>query len=61
MNISKDEYLKLKICELKLNLLERGGVDNWEWYNESLNPENEKSYNEMVDEIKEKIKYGSMD
>lgn len=26
--------------EQKLKLLENGGVDNWEWYGDSLNPDN---------------------
>ena len=26
--------------EQKLTLLENGGVDNWEWYEDSLNPDN---------------------
>lgn len=26
--------------EQKLKLLENGGVDNWEWYEDSLNPDN---------------------
>ena len=29
INISKKEYFELKKAELKLNLLEGGGVDNW--------------------------------
>lgn len=27
--------------EQKLKLLENGGVDNWEWYGDSLNPNND--------------------
>lgn len=46
MEITKEEYYRLKKAELELNLLEIGGVDNWEWYGESLNPEGEESFEE---------------
>jgi hypothetical protein len=48
ITISKKEYFNLRKSELKLNLLETGGVDNWEYYGESLNPENEKSLNDLI-------------
>jgi hypothetical protein len=31
MEISKEEYYRLKCAELKLDMLEAGGVDNWDW------------------------------
>lgn len=34
--ISKKEYEELKDRNRKLSALEAGGVDNWEWYSESL-------------------------
>jgi hypothetical protein len=54
VTITKDAYLRLRKAEIKLNMLKRGGVDNWEWYGESLNPEGEMSYEEEIEAI-EKI------
>ena len=34
--ISKKEYEELMERNRKLSALESGGVDNWEWYSESL-------------------------
>lgn len=34
--IKADEFLELLQDSIKLNALEAGGVDNWEWYEESL-------------------------
>lgn len=34
--ISKEEYEELLERDRKLSALEAGGVDNWEWYDESL-------------------------
>ncbi len=36
MSISKKEYEELLDRNRKLSALEAGGVDNWEWYGESL-------------------------
>lgn len=36
VTISKEEYEQLKRDSYKLACLEAGGVDNWEWYGESL-------------------------
>jgi hypothetical protein len=36
ITISKTEYDRLNDRDLKLSYLEAGGVDNWEWYSESL-------------------------
>lgn len=47
--ISAERLKKLERMEAKLNALEAGGVDNWEWYGESL-----KEYN-LENEIEEKI------
>ena len=55
ITISKQEYFNLKSCELCLSLLEAGGVDNWEWYGESLNPDGELSYFEKIEELKKEI------
>lgn len=40
INISVKRYLKLLNDERTLQHLHNGGVDNWEWYSESL-PEEE--------------------
>ena len=37
ITISKKEYLSLLVTAEVLTRLEIGGVDNWEWYGESLN------------------------
>ena len=36
IEISIDEYERLMNREEKLCALENGGVDNWEWYEESM-------------------------
>jgi hypothetical protein len=38
ITIPKKLYDKLVDRDFKLACLERGGVDNWEWYGESLQP-----------------------
>jgi len=40
ITITKKLFLQLQINSEILNRLDSGGVDNWEWYEESLNPEN---------------------
>ena len=34
VKISKTELKELLVCALKLDVLERDGVDNWTWYME---------------------------
>jgi hypothetical protein len=34
--IPRKEYAELQDAKQKLQCLEAGGVDNWEWYGESL-------------------------
>jgi len=36
VTITKQEYLDLLKSQKKLEALESGGVDNWEWYYQSL-------------------------
>ena len=36
ITISTDTYNRLVAAERELNALIAGGVDNWEWYSESL-------------------------
>ena len=52
ITISKIEYFNLKKAELELTLLEHGGVDNWDWYGDSLNPDNELSLDEKIEQLK---------
>ena len=56
MGYSAQRLKELERAEAKLNALEAGGVDNWEWYGESLkeyNAENEIEENrdELIDEL----------
>ncbi|TDI97004.1 MAG: hypothetical protein E2O29_01855 [Deltaproteobacteria bacterium] len=52
ITITKEEYLSLKCAQEELDRLEVGGVDNWEWYEDSLNPDGSLS----LDDYKEKLK-----
>ena len=36
IKISQEEYDRLIKVDRKMDALEKGGVDNWEWYSESL-------------------------
>ena len=48
--IPKEELASLLRDSDKLHRLECGGVDNWEWYDESLNNDNEDpSYEKIQD------------
>lgn len=38
--VDENRLAELIRNEQKLTLLENGGVDNWEWYEDSLNPDN---------------------
>ena len=66
VTISKQEYKELLVDSLILSGLENGGVDNWEWYSESINDfldeckitygiENESEKVDLFDLISEKI------
>lgn len=46
--IPKNEFASLLRDSDKLSRLECGGVDNWEWYGESLN-DDDSSYEEIQD------------
>lgn len=61
VTISKEEYLRLLKSEEKLSLLEAGGVDNWDWYSESLFPDcdesgNGEDYDQACERLEEKVK-----
>lgn len=55
IEITKEEYVRLKIGEIKLDRLENGGVNNWEWYDESLNPEGEESLYKIKEQLKKEF------
>jgi hypothetical protein len=52
IQISKKEYFDLKVAQEILRRLEVGGVDNWEWYGESISSDSE----EDLDVFKQKLK-----
>ena len=47
--IPKNELASLLRDSDKLHRLECGGVDNWEWYGESLNDDEDPSYEKIQD------------
>ena len=47
--IPKNEFASLLRDSDKLSRLECGGVDNWEWYGESLNDYKDPSYEKIQD------------
>jgi hypothetical protein len=49
ITLTTDRLLELLNAEIKLSYLERGGVDNWEWYGEALNDYSE---DEAFEELK---------
>lgn len=60
VTINKSELAKMQRQIAKLNALEAGGVDNWEWYGESLdewNKENEldELYENAVHELHDRL------
>lgn len=55
VTISKQKYIELLIAEMELTRLESGGVDNWQWYSESLNPDNEPDFEQARNEIIEHV------
>jgi hypothetical protein len=61
ITMSLKEYYRLKKKELKLEMLEVGGLDNWQWYGESLYPEyavdDRKNYDERCNDLKNEILY----
>ena len=59
ISISKDRFADLLICEEELLRLEQGGVDNWSYYSESLNPEESDDYDTMCARIRKEVKNGS--
>ena len=58
ITISKKAYLRLLVASEELDRLEIGGVDNWEWYGESLNPDGKSDMDEF--EINEKVRIATL-
>jgi len=58
VTISKKLYLRLQVDSEMLTRLEVGGVDNWEWYGESLNPDDKPSLDEF--EENEEVRIGAL-
>lgn len=52
ITISTKEYVRLLVIEEQLTRLYAGGVDDWEWHGESLNPDNAPD----MDEFKKKLR-----
>lgn len=53
--ISKRDLCDLLITQEKMRRLEGGGVDNWEWYGESLNPDGEPDMDEAEEQIRKDV------
>lgn len=55
ITISREEYLRLRIDELKIIRLKAGGVDNWEWYGDSLNLDGDEPLEDAIERLKAEI------
>lgn len=55
VTITKNQYLQMQIDSEILTRLESGGVDDWEWYGESLNPDGEPDMDEFEENEKARI------
>ena len=53
ITITAQEYFDLKMARERLILLNCGGVDNWDWYGESLYGDD---LEENIDAIEERLK-----
>lgn len=53
--ITKTLYYNLKVEAETLRRLENGGVDNWEFYGEALNPEDECALDEFEEALEKKL------
>jgi len=62
VKISQTEYRKMQRNLAKLAALEAGGVDNWEWYGDSLSEWNkENDLEELADDFVDAINDISVD
>lgn len=55
ITITKERYYELCCAEVRLELLDGGGVDNWEGYGDSLYPDNGAGYEDRCTEIRQEI------
>jgi len=55
ITISASEYYDLKLSQETLSRLECGGVDNWEWHGESLNPDDEEDLDAFEENLEKEI------
>jgi len=55
VTISKQDYFDLRFTEEKMRLLEAGGIDNWEWYGESLHPDDGETLNDVEAQLRKEI------
>jgi len=55
VTITKNEYYNLRLEAERMRRLDCGGVDNWEWYGEALNPSDEQDIFGYEEELKEEI------
>lgn len=56
VKISKREYNDLLKAQRKLQALEDGGVDNWEWYSEALSElRKEEEFEDLLQEYTDSI------
>lgn len=55
VEISKERLAELLRKEQELRLLENGGVDNWDWYDYSLNPDDGITYDDIQDMSNDKV------
>lgn len=51
VTITKEQYYYLKCAEAKLDLLEAGGVEEWDWYEEALYPDCEPNIEDREEEL----------
>jgi len=55
ITISKKEYIRLLVVDEKMNRLDRGGIDNWEWYGEAMYPNDEPDFEEFRENLEKKF------
>lgn len=55
ITIGREEYLRLRLDSELLGFLQGGGVDSWEWYGDSLNPDDGPSYSEVKKRLTKEI------
>lgn len=56
ITIDLDRYTYLCVTDMKMDLLDQGGVDNWGYYGDALNPDDEPTFDEAEDAIYKECK-----